>query len=239
MSTGVVPASIAARRSRYVAPPAPPPPASSWLREFVLPAIPMVPGLAVIALVFGFRSPAPAAMNAVALDPAAQITTIGRRAFDAEWQTMTAGIQTVNGALKGSRLETAAPAVAAAEVAPKRVRVVSITPDLPLGALDPELKSPVLKGKAIYGLASYYSRGQKTANGERFKPSEMTAAHRTLPFGTRVRVTRLDTGSSVTVRINDRGPYIRGRNVDLSRAAADKLGMRDRGVAKVKIDVLQ
>ena len=67
----------------------------------------------------------------------------------------------------------------------------------------------------------------------------MTAAHRTLPFGTRVRVTSLDTGRSVTVRINDRGPYIRGRNVDLSRAAAQSLGMIDRGVTEVKLDVLQ
>jgi len=67
----------------------------------------------------------------------------------------------------------------------------------------------------------------------------MTAAHRTLPFGTGVRVTRLDTGRSVTVRINDRGPFIQGRNVDLARAAAQQLGMLDRGVTKVKLDVLQ
>ncbi len=67
--------------------------------------------------------------------------------------------------------------------------------------------------------ASYYSEGQLTASGEPFDPSAMTAAHKTLPFDTRVRVTNPATGTSVTVRINDRGPFVEGRCIDLSRAA--------------------
>jgi rare lipoprotein A len=89
-----------------------------------------------------------------------------------------------------------------------------------------------------HGVASFYSTGVKTANGEKFDPAELTAAHRTLPFGTRLRVTDLATGQSVTVRINDRGPYITGRTVDLSQGAAETLGIVNRGVAKVKVDVV-
>ena len=90
------------------------------------------------------------------------------------------------------------------------------------------------------GLASYYGRehdGRRTASGEMFDMNEMTAAHRTLPFGTRVRVTDLANGRQVTVRINDRGPFRRGRIVDLSYAAARKLGIVGRGVAKVRVAV--
>jgi rare lipoprotein A len=90
-----------------------------------------------------------------------------------------------------------------------------------------------------YGLASYYGSGSRTATGETVNEHELTAAHRTLPFGTRVRVTSLSTGQSVTVRINDRGPYIRGRVVDLSHSAAEKLGLIGRGVEKVKLDVVE
>lgn len=86
------------------------------------------------------------------------------------------------------------------------------------------------------GLASYYWHGQKTANGERFNPSAMTAAHRTLPFGTRVRVTNARNGKSVTVRINDRGPFIRGRVIDLSRAAFARIAPLKAGVVRVRVD---
>jgi rare lipoprotein A len=88
------------------------------------------------------------------------------------------------------------------------------------------------------GKASYYSdnlSGSKTANGEHYKPSELTAAHKKLPFGTKVTVTNLSNGKSVTVRVNDRGPYVSGRIIDLSKAAAKELGMVNAGVAKVKI----
>jgi peptidoglycan lytic transglycosylase len=95
------------------------------------------------------------------------------------------------------------------------------------------------KQTTYYGLASYYShQNSRTASGERFNPRELTAAHRTLPFGTRVRVTELKTGRSVTLRINDRGPFIEGRIVDVSKSAAEELGMVGRGIARVKLDVV-
>jgi rare lipoprotein A len=87
------------------------------------------------------------------------------------------------------------------------------------------------------GIASFYSYDTQTASGEPFNPGELTAAHRTLPFGTRLRVTDVASGQSVTVRVNDRGPFIPGRVVDLSHSAANELGMIDRGITKVKLEV--
>lgn len=92
---------------------------------------------------------------------------------------------------------------------------------------------------ASEGLASFYTEGQQTASGEKFDTTALTAAHPTLPFGTKLRVTNLATGRSVTVRVNDRGPYVPGRVVDVSYSAAKALGMVDSGVAKVKLDVVQ
>jgi len=92
---------------------------------------------------------------------------------------------------------------------------------------------------ATVGLASYYSEGLRTASGEKLVPGELTAAHPTLPFGTRLRVTRVDTGRSVVVRVNDRGPFVNGRIVDVSHSAAEQLGLTGRGVAKVKIEVVR
>ena len=92
---------------------------------------------------------------------------------------------------------------------------------------------------ASHGLASFYTEGTQTANGERFDTHELTAAHPTLPFGTRLRVTNVATGKSVTVRVNDRGPFVPGRVVDVSYAAAETLGMVEGGVAKVKLDVVR
>ena len=89
------------------------------------------------------------------------------------------------------------------------------------------------------GLASFYGSDQQTASGERFNPRAMTAAHRTLPFGTKVRVTNVRSGRTVTVRINDRGPFVPGRVIDLSQAAAEELGIVAHGIAKVKLDVVQ
>jgi rare lipoprotein A len=87
------------------------------------------------------------------------------------------------------------------------------------------------------GMASFYKYDSKTASGEQFNPRELTAAHRTLPFGTRLRVTNVATGQSVTVRVNDRGPFIPGRVVDVSHSAAEVLGMVDRGITKVKLEL--
>ncbi|WP_349371264.1 septal ring lytic transglycosylase RlpA family protein [Salinarimonas sp.] len=89
--------------------------------------------------------------------------------------------------------------------------------------------------------ASWYGpgfHGRKTANGERFDQDGLTAAHKTLPFGTKVRVTNVANGKSVVVRINDRGPFVRGREIDLSRGAAKAVGMVGSGVAQVRMEVL-
>lgn len=88
------------------------------------------------------------------------------------------------------------------------------------------------------GIASYYWQPQALASGGRFNPDAMTAAHKTLPFGTRVRVTRADNGNSVEVVINDRGPYVGGRIIDLSRRAAQSLGITGQGLARVSVSVL-
>ena len=90
------------------------------------------------------------------------------------------------------------------------------------------------------GLASWYGPGfygKKTASGERFRIYKRTAAHRTLPFDTRVKVINLQNGRSVVVRVNDRGPFVEGRIIDLSRAAARALGMLRDGVVEVRIEV--
>lgn len=96
-------------------------------------------------------------------------------------------------------------------------------------------------GRAFHqvGMASWYGpgfHGRKTASGERFNQNKLTAAHRKLPLGSEVKVTNLENGRSITVEINDRGPYKKGRVLDLSKAAAKKLGMVEDGVAKVRIE---
>ena len=92
---------------------------------------------------------------------------------------------------------------------------------------------------ASQGVASFYTEGTETASGEKFDTHELTAAHPTLPFGTKLRVTNTATGRSVTVRVNDRGPYVPGRIVDVSYSAANALGMVNKGVANVKLDVVR
>jgi rare lipoprotein A len=93
-------------------------------------------------------------------------------------------------------------------------------------------------GSGQSGMASYYWQGQRVASGGWFNPNAMTAAHKSLPFGTRVRVTHAGSGRSVDVMINDRGPFVAGRIIDLSRAAASAIGMTGQGVARVKVMVL-
>jgi len=101
----------------------------------------------------------------------------------------------------------------------------------------PAAAKPEASTDGSVGIASFYKYDTKTASGEQFDPSRLTAAHRTLPFGTRLRVTNVTTGQSVTVRVNDRGPFIPGRVVDVSHSAAEALGMVDRGITKVKLEV--
>jgi rare lipoprotein A (peptidoglycan hydrolase) len=113
--------------------------------------------------------------------------------------------------------------------------------------VEPEPAPPVVAtpkakkaGHKLSGLASFYRlTGYKTANGETFDPDQLTAAHRTLPFGTKLRVTNVKTGKSVIVRVNDRGPFIPGRELDLSYSAAETLGMVEQGVGKVQMTVVQ
>ena len=97
------------------------------------------------------------------------------------------------------------------------------------------LTLPTGPAAAQCGGASWYAMGSRTASGEPMNPAAMTAAHRTLPFGTRLRVTNKRNGKSVVVRVNDRGPFIRGRILDLSRGAAHKLGFVGAGHAPVCI----
>ena len=91
------------------------------------------------------------------------------------------------------------------------------------------------------GYASWYGpeSGSQTANGERFRPDGITAAHTTLPLPTYVEVTALDSGRRIVVRVNDRGPFARGRLIDLSRGAAEQLGVRAQGVAPVRVRVVE
>ncbi len=127
---------------------------------------------------------------------------------------------------------------------PSRTALLAIF--APRAPVEPQPARPVIATKSkkaahrLSGLASFYRlAGYKTANGETFDPNQLTAAHRTLPFGTKLRVTNTKTGKSVIVRVNDRGPFIPGRELDLSYAAAQNLGMVDQGVAKVQMTVVQ
>lgn len=99
-----------------------------------------------------------------------------------------------------------------------------------------------VKNDGIIGLASFYAtkfHGRRTASGEKFNSKLFTAAHLTLPFGTLLKVTNPSNSKSVVVRVNDRGPYIRGRLIDLSRAAADLIGITRSGVARVELEILK
>jgi rare lipoprotein A len=95
-----------------------------------------------------------------------------------------------------------------------------------------------LESAAQAELAAYYGQefaGRRTASGEKFNPSAMTAAHRTLPFGTRIRVTNSRNGRSIIVRINDRGPFVKGRAIDLSSGAARAIGMASTGNVRMEV----
>ena len=105
----------------------------------------------------------------------------------------------------------------------------------------PEPTPPPVEGGVQTGEASWYGpgfHGRRTASGERYDQDALTAAHRTLPFGTRVRVTRVATGQHVIVRINDRGPWFDDRVIDLSRAAGTALGLMRPGIAPVRLEIV-
>jgi rare lipoprotein A (peptidoglycan hydrolase) len=146
---------------------------------------------------------------------------------------------------KAAQRKDSAPASKSAEKATKPTRTAKAKPDSDNDdgsrpqrktASKPAPRESLSGGET--GVASYYWQPQALASGGRFNPDAMTAAHKTLPFGTRVRVTRLDNGNSVDVVINDRGPYISGRIIDLSRRAAQDIGMTGQGVARVRVNIL-
>lgn len=117
-----------------------------------------------------------------------------------------------------------------------RLGIVAILACMPLVAA-----AKYSSGDTLTGVATYYDKGfhgGKTASGQRYDQTAYTAAHKRLPFGTKVRVTQKKSGKSVVVTINDRGPYVKGRVIDLSRRAARDLGMLQRGTAKVEIEIL-
>jgi rare lipoprotein A len=125
------------------------------------------------------------------------------------------------------------PAMGQHQVGPWRTTVMR-------AAVSP--RTPLDRGSAgshrLEGIASYYWQGQRTASGEPFDRTALTAAHPTLPFNSLVRVTNRASGSSVVVRINDRGPFTPGRVIDLSETAAEMIDLKARGVAPVQIEVL-
>lgn len=127
------------------------------------------------------------------------------------------------------RLLGNAPALSRVEGMPEPVRTTPAAPQVGIVT------------STLTGTASWYGpgfHGRRSASGEVFNQNDLTAAHRTLPFGTRVRVTNMRTGQQVIVRINDRGPFSRGRIIDLSAAAAGQIGLRASGVGQVQIEVL-
>ncbi len=139
--------------------------------------------------------------------------------------------------------DTPAPIEAASSSAV--VELVPLQPEAEVTApvITEEAPAPSAPQETVMGRgsASYYAAkfdGRRTASGERFDNAAMTAAHRTLPFGTLVRVTNLANGRSVIVRINDRGPFSAGRMIDVSRAAADELGLVARGHGMVELAVI-
>ena len=122
------------------------------------------------------------------------------------------------------------------------IRKDSIQTDVDL-AIDEEASKLIEKaGEVSSGVVSWYGgkfHGRKTASGEKYNKNELTAAHKTLPFGTKVKVTNIRNGKSVVVEINDRGPFVKSRVLDLSQAAFNEIGHTNSGVMQVKYEVLK
>ncbi len=183
--------------------------------------------------------------------PAADAATRGRRSTD--WSLPTGALP--DGAASRARAAVPVPVPApVGSTAPLPVRDPTwsytlqrfrgAAPEVAATAL---VRPPPRPGAAtsltgpshiLSGVASFYWQPQMTASGEVFDPTQMTAAHKTLPLGTKVRVTDVRSGRSVVVRINDRGPFKAGRVIDLSKAAAEHLGMQSAGLAVVRLEVV-
>ena len=100
---------------------------------------------------------------------------------------------------------------------------------------------PKLRGEIWYGTASWYGKkfhGKKTSNGEKYNKNDLTAAHRYLPFNTKVKVTNLQNKKSIVVRINDRGPFVEDRIIDLSEEAAERIDLRNKGISYIKLQIV-
>lgn len=153
-----------------------------------------------------------------------------------------AGSSDIGAPWAGSLIIPAKAEVGATSLNPPPAQLVpSLKADKPAAATNqsvvPQSTHANKKKAVLSGYASFYDFGRITANGERFLPMGMTAAHRTLPFGTKLLVTNKKTGKSILVRINDRGPFIRGRVIDLTRGAARAIGLEGSGLASVTMEV--
>ncbi|HEX8579504.1 MAG TPA: septal ring lytic transglycosylase RlpA family protein [Allosphingosinicella sp.] len=148
-------------------------------------------------------------------------------------------------ALVGLTASAPANAVTTASTAPVQslADIVADLPEQTAPVFVPEIGEPQTRYEVIgEGVASYYGKelaGNRTASGERFNPSDLTAAHRSLPLGTKLRVTNKSTGDAVIVRVNDRGPFIKSRLIDLSFGAAREIGMVRTGTARVTVEILR
>ena len=137
---------------------------------------------------------------------------------------------------EGSNLTTTAAVIELAPVPASTEVTAPVTAEIPEVPSAPQ-ETAIGRGSASYYAAKFH--GRRTASGEAFDNRAMTAAHRTLPFGSMVRVTNPASGKSVVVRINDRGPFIKGREIDVSRAAAEELGLIARGHAMVELALIE
>ncbi len=183
--------------------------------------------------------PSAAAVAALSLPAAALFPVFAQ---DLEGFTFTDPLDLVIPSEPASALEPSAPGIESLDqsemaiVEPKDVELEPVLPPPP-----PQPRGPVVVSTHS-GEASWYGPGfygNRTANGEVYKPGTMTAAHRTLPFGTRVRVTNLWNGRIAVVRINDRGPFVGHRVIDLGHGAANELGLVRSGIAQVRLEVLR
>ncbi len=183
------------------------------LRTHFLPAVAVL----LVALPAGAQDPVPEGHSTSLLRP--------RHAFARSWHTVV--------------VPAALPAWGEAHVtwANPRQHAAIVTASLPPSAAP--AKPMIGVAHQFSGIASYYWQDQMTSSGERFNKRDFTAAHKTLPLGTRVRVTHTASGRSVVVRINDRGPFKPGRVIDLSEAAAEALNMTSAGLAQVQIEVVR
>jgi len=190
------------------------------------------------------RSATRAAFTCVAFAGALAITAPASFAADAptpqNWTALKSRLSAEQGIESLSAVERIAAPTDVTEVRrpmPQGVRLASLGDDQVAPDKGAGRRATAQKADHV-GIASYYWQPQALASGGRFNPDAMTAAHKTLPFGTRVRIRHLGNGRSVDVHINDRGPYVAGRIIDLSKAAAGKIGMTGQGVARVSMTVL-